>query len=224
VSEQLIFDLPVRPAFGRDDFFVSPANELALQGVDNWRQWPLGRAVLVGAAGCGKTHLARVWQSETGANVVEAAHISAFLASEPARNSCLVVEDIHKLAAQHDGEQYLFHLVNMAQSRQMHLLLTSRIAPAHLQLELLDIKSRLEATHLVPLPLPDDALLSALLIKQFADRQLLVNPRTITYMLGRMDRSARYAQRLVAALDRQALTQKRAVTRQLAREVLDKLG
>jgi len=224
VSEQLTFDLPARSAFGRADFCVSPANALALQGVDNWRNWPLGRAVLVGAAGCGKTHLARVWQSQTGAEVVDAANIGALLASESATNHCFVVENIDKFANDRDAEQSLFHLVNMAQSLQMHLLLTCAIAPSHLQLDLADLKSRLEATHLVPLPPPDDALLSALLIKQFADRQLLVAPGVISYMLGRMDRSARTAQRLVAALDRQALTQKRAITRQFVREVLDKLG
>ncbi|NOX39930.1 MAG: chromosomal replication initiator DnaA [Alphaproteobacteria bacterium] len=224
MSEQLIFDLPARSAFGRDDFFVSPANALALQGVDNWRDWPLGRAVLVGAAGCGKTHLAHVWQSETGARVIDAKNMSALLSGDFANIACLVVEDIDRLAGQIEAERALFHLVNMAQAQDVHLLMTSATAPARLDIGLADLKSRLEATQLVAMEAPDDALLSALLIKQFSDRQLLVNPAVITYMLGRMERSARSAQALVSVLDRQALAQKRAITRAMAGEVLDKLG
>ena len=40
---QLVFDLATRPALGRADFFVSPANRLALAQVDTWPAWPGGR-------------------------------------------------------------------------------------------------------------------------------------------------------------------------------------
>jgi hypothetical protein len=48
MAEQLVFDLPVRPAMGRDDFFVSGSNAGALAQVDGWRDWPFGKLVLVG--------------------------------------------------------------------------------------------------------------------------------------------------------------------------------
>lgn len=55
---QLAFDLPIRPALSREDFFISPANALALASLDGWRDWPRGKMVLVGPRGSGKTHLA----------------------------------------------------------------------------------------------------------------------------------------------------------------------
>jgi hypothetical protein len=61
MAEQLVFDLPVRPAMGRDDFFVTGSNAGALAQVDGWRDWPFGKLVLVGPEGAGKTHLAHVW-------------------------------------------------------------------------------------------------------------------------------------------------------------------
>jgi hypothetical protein len=66
MAEQLVFDLPVRPAMGRDDFFVTGSNAAALAQVDGWRDWPFGKLVLVGPEGAGKTHLAHVWAAGAG--------------------------------------------------------------------------------------------------------------------------------------------------------------
>ena len=79
----------------------------------------------------------------------------------------------------------------------------------------------LSATATAILQPPDDALLSALLVKLFADRQLQVPLALIPYLVARMDRSFAAAGLLVAALDAQALAERRAITRTLAAQVLD---
>ena len=71
---------------------------------------------------------------------------------------------------------------------------------------------------------PDDALLSAVLVKLFADRQLAVAPSLIPYLVARMERSIAAARELVARLDRRALAEGRGVTRGLAAEILDTAG
>ena len=68
---------------------------------------------------------------------------------------------------------------------------------------------------------PDDALLSAVLMKLFADRQLMPSPDTIPYLVRRMERSFRAAEEVVADLDAAALAQRRPITRGLAAQVLD---
>ena len=72
-AEQLVLDLPVRQALGRDDFFVAPCNEMAVAQLDGWARWPEGRLVLAGPSGSGKTHLAHVWADMSGARIIEAA-------------------------------------------------------------------------------------------------------------------------------------------------------
>ena len=67
MAEQLSFDLPVRAALGREDFFVSPANAEAVAMVEGWQGWPSRKLVLTGPAGAGKTHLAHVWAGLAGA-------------------------------------------------------------------------------------------------------------------------------------------------------------
>ncbi|EKD60761.1 MAG: chromosomal replication initiator, DnaA, partial [uncultured bacterium] len=84
-----------------------------------------------------------------------------------------------------------------------------------------DLLSRLQAASIAQLHAPDDALLSAVLIKLFADRQIAVPPNLIPYLVQRMDRSFAAAHDLVATLDAHALQRGRPVTRALAAELLD---
>ena len=84
--------------------------------------------------------------------------------------------------------------------------------------------SRLKALPLASIEAPDDALLRAVLVKLFADRQLSVEPHVIDYVLVRMERSMSAAERLVAEADRQALVLQTRVTRAVAAAALDRLG
>ena len=55
------------------------------------------------------------------------------------------------------------------------MLLTARSAPATWRIEVPDLASRLRALPVVALAAPDDALLRAVIVKLFADRQLAVD-------------------------------------------------
>jgi chromosomal replication initiation ATPase DnaA len=114
MAEQLVFDLPVRPAMGRDDFFVTGSNAAALAQVDAWRDWPFGKLVLVGPEGAGKTHLAHVWAARAGARIVAAADLDEALIAEDA--GALAVEDADRVAGDRDAETRLFHLHNAMRS------------------------------------------------------------------------------------------------------------
>ena len=100
------------------------------------------------------------------------------------------------------------------------LMLTGRTPPAQWRVDLPDLASRLNAAQVARLDPPDDALLSAVLIKLFSDRQIDVAPDLITYLLARMDRSFEAAEALVMRLDVAALARQRPITPRLAAEVL----
>ena len=65
-----------------------------------------------------------------------------------------------------------------------------------------------------------EALLRAVLLKLFADRQLGVDESLISYLVTRIERSFAAARAAVDLLDHEALRLKRPVTRALAAEVL----
>lgn len=218
--EQLTFDLPVRSAQGRDDFFVSPANALAVAMLDVWPNWPNGKLVLTGSKGAGKSHLAQVWATQVDAQIVSATALTWDMVAQLAQCPA-VVEDADE-ALSDEAEQALFHLHNLLESKG--LLVTGQTAATRWPIRLPDLASRLQAMTTVALEPPDDALLTALLVKLFDDRQLMVPPAVIRYAVPRMERSFVAAQHLVATLDAQALRMRSAVTLGMARAILDTGG
>ena len=66
--------------------------------------------------------------------------------------------------------------------------------------------------------------MKGVLLKLFADRQLIVDAHVLHYLAVRMERSLATAQTLVSELDRLSLSRKRAITRPLAGEALRELG
>jgi chromosomal replication initiation ATPase DnaA len=210
---QLPLSLPHRPAMGRADFLTGAANYEAIALVDRWPDWPVRVVYLHGPAGAGKSHLAEIWRSVSGATTVSAAALARADADRLLVDGAAIVEDLHLGPF---DEAALFHLLNLAGERNAALLLTSRLPPSAMQVDLPDLVSRLRAAQPVRLAEPDDYLLRHVLIKLFADRQLSVAPAVIDYIVTRLDRSLEAANLIVDKLDRQALAEGRAVTRHLA--------
>ena len=223
MSRQLAFDLPARDEMTRAAFFVSPVNALALAAVDGWRDWPGGKMLLVGPAGSGKTHLAHLWAAETGASLIAAADLAGADLPALAAADRVAVEDADALAGDRAAETALFHLHNLVLPAG-RLLMTATRPPRDWGLVLPDLMSRMQAAPVTRLEPPDDALLSAVLVKLFADRQIAVAPNLIPYLVARMPRSIGAARGLVAALDARALAEGRPITRALAAEILDSAG
>ena len=205
MTGQLAFALPVAEAFLRADFFASPANAAALTALT------APRLILVGPAGSGKTHLAHIWCRDHGAQLID--DLARQLPSLQA-DARIAVDN-----AQAIDQTALFHLYNLL-TPQGKLLLTAPLPPRDWA-SLPDLKSRLQTLPTAQLNPPDDALLSAVLIKLFADRQITVAPNLISYLTARMERSIAAARRLVADLDAKSLAAARPITRALAAELLD---
>jgi chromosomal replication initiation ATPase DnaA len=211
----LDFGLPVRVARGRADFHVSQSNAEAVRWIDRWPDWPAPALLLFGPEGCGKTHLAQVWRERAQAELVAGAGVDEAAAARLLGAKAVAVDD-----ADRAPEQSLLHLYNACVGRGGHVLLTSRRAPGDWPVALPDLLSRLRAAVAVAVAPPDDALLAALLVKHFFDRQLRVRPEVIVYLVARMERSFAAAAALAARLDAAGLGAKSPITVALARRVL----
>ncbi|KUJ76934.1 chromosomal replication initiator DnaA [Ruegeria marisrubri] len=218
MARQLSFDLPAKTALGREDFYVSPANAMAVAMISA-SSWPGNKLVLSGPAGSGKTHLAHVWAGETGGRIVQASRLRHEDVPELARTP-IAVEDVPMIAGDLEQQKTLFHLHNLVLAEGNALLMTGRLAPKFWHLPLADLQSRIEGAHHVALDPPDDALLCAVLAKLFVDRQLSPRPEVISYLVKHMDRRFETAAEVVERLDRVALAEKREITRALASRVL----
>ena len=91
--------------------------------------------------------------------------------------------------------------------------------PASWLTTLPDLASRLRALPVASLQAPDDAILRAVLVKLASDRQLALDEGVVGYLSTHIERSFAAARAAVAALDNEALRQRRPVTRALAAEL-----
>jgi DnaA regulatory inactivator Hda len=221
---QLPLDLMMRPALGREDFLIGPANKDAIGWIEKWPNWPAPALILSGPAASGKTHLAAVWQEKNGAANIspdqliadEAEHIAA-------QAEHLIIDGLDPWLGDRDAETTLFHLYNIFKEEGRSLLLTMRMAPNQTEFAVADLASRLRAAPVGAIHPPDDDLLASVLIKQFYDRQLTLSQDVLRYIVPRMERSFSAVRDIVASADKKALSEKRAISVPLMRDVLAEL-
>ena len=216
-SLQLVLALGHAESFAREDFIAGPSNATALALIDRWPDWPARIIALVGEGGSGKSHLAAAWAEKSGARFLSGRLLDEADLPAALSTGALVLED---LAPPSFDEVALFHLINLAQQQGAYVLLTTRWSPTLWPVSLPDLNSRLRALPAVSVAPPDERLLRALMLKLAADRQIELDDNVVNFVLARIERSFLGVQEAVAQLDREALRQKRPVSRTLAAELL----
>lgn len=214
---QLAFALPHAESLTRDNFLEGPANAAVLALIERWPDWPNRIMWLAGEDGSGKSHLASIWAERSGARVISAHALAAASVPNALATGALVVEDLKTGSF---DERAIFHLMNLAREDAAFVLMTARVPPPALEIELRDLRSRLRAIPVVSVAPPDDLLFRALIVKLCADRQMAVDESLVSYLVGRIERSYAAARLTVELLDTEALRLGRPVTRALAAELL----
>lgn len=217
MADQLSFDWPDGIALGADDFFVSDANAQAYSMLTRPDSWPDRKLVITGPKDSGKSHLARIFQTQNNAVLIKAPDLTEKFRTD---TNAVIVEDVDTLPGH--AEEAMFHLHNHLRHSGGMLLLTARTPPSRWPVSLPDLASRLQATTPVLINEPDDALLPALIMKLFADRQIMPKPALVQYLTTRIERSFAAATQIVARLDAAALAQGRKINKALVADLLDK--
>lgn len=217
LTSQLPLPLEAREQLGRKDFIAAPGNEAALSFIDSWPVWPAKAAALYGPAASGKSHLAAIWRAKADAIVLNAADLTAVQRDD---QRALVIEDVDGNEPSEERDLALLALFDHG----ANFLLTGRDPPSVWRIRLPDLASRFSALPAFPLGAPDDALLSALIVKLFADRQLTVPETIAAHILNALERSPGAVRDFIVKADTYALSLHRKITPSLIRELLAAMG
>ena len=188
----LPLDWPADPR--TDDFLVSGSNREAARLLEHPGGWPVMTAVLAGPRKSGRSLLARIFAGRTGGRMIDDA------------DRC--------------EEAALFHAWNHAQEERRPLVLVAEAPPPEWRVGLADLRSRLAASPVARIGPPDDALVGALLRRQFERRGLGVAEEVVAWAAARIERSHVAVIRCVDVLDAAVLGRRRRLTVPLAREAL----
>ncbi len=218
--DQIPLSFTPRTALGEEDFLTAPCNEAAHLWIRRWPDWPEGRLILCGPPRSGKTHLGRLWQERSKAKAACAADVRAAAVDDLAASHLMIEMEIGDDGAVAWEEEAAFHLLNLCRERGHGILMLARQPVTGWNIALADLRSRLLASPVARIANPDEAVVSALLVKLFADRQLAVGHDVVHFLSLRLPRSFKAVHDAVAMLDEIALAERKRITVPLAGRVV----
>ena len=176
-------------------YLVSESNAAIHAHLQNWKSWPILTTIIVGEKSSGKSAMARTFEKEAGG---------------------LILDDADK-----EYDETIFHIWNRAQNEKLPLLLTATKQVSEWDVELPDLQSRLAASQLIEIGVPDDFMVEGLLQQYFARRGLSISQDALGFVSKRVERSYHYVELLARKMDKIAFERKKPVTLAVARAALE---
>lgn len=205
IARQTVLDLPASPPrLTREAFLVSAANDAALATLEGWKKSAEPLLILCGPAGAGKTHLAGILAYET----------------RDAAAPVSIADDADRRFSAGD----LLAAIEDARARGERLVLAGRDDPRDWAGGLKDLETRLAGAPRITLVEPDEALLRAVILKLFRDRQLRASDAIADYAVQHLPKTFAAAQCFVGALDAASIEKGKPISVKLAREIVANLS
>jgi len=219
-KDQLTIEMPKRSALGREDFMVNECNHEAIQFIDTFYQGKMKSGVLIGPKGSGKSHLVNVFCKNFEKErwlISQKGDKNIYKIFQ--ENNMIIIEDIDLISSVVE-EEYLFHSINLSKELNKVLLLTSGVNLSDISIKTPDLRSRLDSIQSVKILEPNDDLMNALILKLFHDRQILIKPNIISYLMQRIERSYLGISSIVDLIDNVSLSKHKSISKNLIKELL----
>jgi len=216
MSDQLILKFPEHRAYKKEDFYVSPSNEQAFDFISSWPKWIKRIVNIFGPSGSGKSHLASILKSKTKCLEIMPKDLNENIISTFKTKEVLIIENFNEKIS----EQLLFSLWNTALQDNKYFLINSTKPINSYKFKLPDLISRIKSSLSIGIKLPSDDLISAIIVKNFSDKQIIVDEKHIDYIIKRIDRSYEKISQFILTLDRYSLKKGSPFGLKMIKEVL----
>ena len=218
-ARQLVLDLARDPSFDPEEFLVSASNAAAHAAIERWPTWSTRTLLLIGPPGSGKSHLGAIWAARARAQIITISRPATFDSLDGPVTALLESCD----DAAYD-QSAIFHLVNVVAETSGWLLMTARSGPAMWAVAIPDLLSRLRVVETITIQKPDIALIKAVMVKLFTDRQIRIDEEVVDYAALHCEQSLDAINVFVTAVDADALASGRRITRPLAIQTINRLA
>ena len=213
---QLLLNFEYKQNFKDEDFYVSKSNYFAFNLINTWPKWEKNFLNICGDNFSGKSHLANIFLKK-----FKGIKIDSHSFKNEHLNEIKVYENI--ILENFDlniNEVLIYSLFNTIDQDNKYLIINSIKPINEINFKLDDLKSRAKNCLFAKIEKPDDELMFALILKNFSDRQIIINKKLIDFIIKRIDRSYDKIFEFIYKIDELSLKKKRPIDFKTIKEVL----
>ncbi len=213
---QLLLDFDYEQNFKDDDFYVSKSNFYTFELIHKWPNWEKNILNISGEKFSGKTHLVNIFLKKFNGIRLETNSLN-----DESFKSIKIYQNIilENLSLDVD-EKLIYSLFNLVDQNNKFLIITSKKPIVEMNFNLEDLRSRTKNCLLAKIDIPDDELMFALILKNFSDRQIVIDKKLIDFIIKRIDRSYDKIFEFIYKIDELSLKKKKRIDIKSIKEVL----
>ena len=201
--------------FISNEFYVTEKNSFAYKIIKSWPNWSNQIVFIYGPKKCGKTMISKIWEGISSAKYLSDRNLDNLVAEnfdpDRVKKNNWIIDDVDKLLSQEEGknEEKVLNFINIIKTNpNSSLLMTSLSPPNRMNCNLKDLTSRMLASLVAEVGYPDQELLSKIIKKYLADRNVELSEKCISFISNRIERSYESAFLIAKKIDTQSLESK----------------
>jgi len=216
--DQLTFKFPFAKKYFEQDFFVSTNNFAAYKLIESWPSWPGKWLNIFGAAGSGKTHLAKILEKKIKKiKLIEAKNVKNEIIQDLNNVECLIIDSFDN----NIDEKLFYSILNQSKLLENYVLINSAISIKDNNFKLKDLKSRIDSFLHIGIQLPTDDLLKVIISKTLSDKQISINPKISDYIINNVERSYEKMFKFLKDVDDLSLSTGKSININLIKKALE---
>ena len=213
---QLLFNFEYKQNFKDEDFYVSSSNYYAFKLINSWPKWEKNFVNIYGEKYSGKTHLTNIFLKKFKGIKIKANSFENKNLNEIKIYENIILDNFD----QNIGEHLIYSLFNIIDQDNKYLIINSLTPINEMNFKLDDLKSRAKNCLVAKIDKPDDELMFALILKNFSDRQIVIDKKLINFIIKRVDRSYDKIFEFIYKIDEISLKKKKSIDFKIIKEVL----
>ena len=213
---QLIFKFPFKTSYFEKDFFVSSNNFEAYKLIESWPKWPEKKINIFGPSGCGKTHLINILSKKLKLFIIDSKKYNENMNDVIENYDCIVIDNY----TGNINEDHLYSTLNHVNQLNKSIIINSKINLKELNIELNDLKSRLDSFLKIKILLPEDDLLRVIISKTFSDKQIKLSNKNLEFIIKNIERSYEKISKFIKDIDNLSLSTGKSININLIKKVL----
>ena len=214
---QLLLKFDLKQNYKYDDYYVSKSNFYPFKIINDWPRWEKNILNIYGEKFSGKTHLTDIFLKKFKGKKIKGNQFNNDTLKEFKIVENLVIDDFDK----NIDEKLMYSLFNLADQDNKYIIINSLIPINEINFKLKDMLSRAKNCLFAKIEKPDDDLMYAILIKNFSDRQIVIEKKFIEFIIKRIDRSYEKIYEFIYKIVEISLKKKKSIDFKIIKEVLE---